>query len=324
MSEEKRDIYFKIYRYNPEVDQHPYYDEIKISVERGITVLRALNYIKDHIESKLSYRFFCQAGICGSCAIRINGVSKLACTTQVWDELKKCKEPDVIVVEPLNNLTPVRDLVIDYNPVVDKLIKYKGWVEPKDAPEGFGKKEFSIAEKDFKVIDPATDCILCAACYSECSIVSSNNEFVSPLVMLKAFRMNRDERDTVTRERLAVLNQDHGMWDCTHCYRCVEACVKNIPIMDAIHGVRNDAFRLGMSHTEGYKHAKVFMTDISDYGRLKEATVPLRTRGMFAMVGQLPFMIKLLLARRTPPILMHKIPGLKKVRALMKRTGKKK
>jgi len=322
MDAEKKDIYFKIFRYNPEVDQESYFDEFKISVEKGITILRAMNYIKDHVDPKLSYRFFCQAGICGSCAMKVNGVAKLACTTQVWDELKKCKTPDVITIEPLGNLGVVRDMVINYNPVVDKLEKFMSWVEPAKKDSAFGEKEFIVAEKDFKIIDAATDCILCASCYSECSILDAHKDFVSPLVMLKAFRMNADTRDTASQKRLNLLTKDHGIWDCTHCYKCVEACVKNIPIMDGIHGLRNSAMNRGMKG-EGYRHADAFRKDIYNVGRLNEPLLLLRTKGIFKVIGMTSFTIKMALKGRLPSLFVKKIPGLKKVRELMRSTSKR-
>lgn len=316
---ETKDLTFKIYRYNPEVDEKPYYDSFKVTLERGTTILRAMNHIKDNLDSKISYRFYCQAGICGSCAIRVNGVSKLACTTQVFDEIKSCKEPDVIIIEPMSNFDIKRDMVVDYNPVVEKLTKYKCWVEPEDAPEGFGNKEFLVAEEDFKVIDPATDCILCGVCYSECSMVTAGRDYVSPLVLLKSYRMTKDTRDSAGQERMNILNQDHGMWDCTHCYRCVESCVKHIPIMDAIQGVRNEAFTRNMKNTEGYRHAKAFYDDIQSKGRLDELKVLIKTKGIFGMVGMMPMGIKMGLKGRTPPVFMKAIPGIEKVRNLFRK-----
>src|SRR3989339_1325780 len=101
--EDKREITFNVLCFNPEVDEKAYFKSYDVVLEKGITVLRALNYIKDHVDPSLTLRFFCQAGICGSCAIRINGVSKLACTTQVWEELEVSKSKDTITVEPLRN-----------------------------------------------------------------------------------------------------------------------------------------------------------------------------------------------------------------------------
>jgi len=317
MSDEKKELYFRIFRFNPDKDQTHYFDEYKVSLEKGTTILRAIHYIKDNMEPKLAYRFYCQAGICGSCAVKVNGVSKLACTTQVWDELENTKEPNIITIEPLSNFKVMRDMIIDYDPVISKLEKYQSWVTPDKTPEEFGKKEYVISEEDFKVIEPATDCILCAACYSECSIMDVNKDFISPLVILKSYRMNNDSRDVETLSRLKLVNKDHGVWDCTHCYRCVEACVKDIPIMDAIHGLRNESFKRNLKNTEGYRHAAAFEQDIKSTGRLNEATIILKTKGLFGAMSMIPFSIKMALKGRVPNLIVKKIPGIKSVRRIL-------
>lgn len=325
--EDKREITFNVLCFNPEVDAKAYFKSYDVVLEKGITVLRALNYIKDHVDPALTLRFFCQAGICGSCAIRINGVSKLACTTQVWEELEVSKAKDTITVEPLRNFEVMRDLVVNIDPMVEKLKKYKSWVVPATKDADLGKKECTVMPEEFEPINPATDCILCAACYSECTInEGSDQKFISPLVMLRAYRMNKDTRDTVGEQRLKVLTEDHGIWDCTHCYRCVQACVKNIPIMDAIQGLREETFVRGMTNSDGARHALAFKDDTMKLGRLNEFTLPLRTLGMFGAVGQIPFAIKMGLKGRVPPLLPHKISTRKQVQTMLEeveRDGKK-
>jgi succinate dehydrogenase / fumarate reductase iron-sulfur subunit len=166
-----------------------------------------------------------------------------------------------------------------------------------------GIKEFLISEEEFLRYDKATDCILCASCVSECSILRANKEYVSPAVLLKSYRMSVDSRDALHEQRLAELVKDHGVWDCTHCYRCQESCVKSIPIMDAIHGIREDAIESrGMKDTSGSKHAEAFMMDIEKKGKLVEATLPIRTNGVvWTLQNLLPMAVKMIMKRRTPP-----------------------
>ncbi|MEI6847149.1 MAG: succinate dehydrogenase/fumarate reductase iron-sulfur subunit [Chlorobiaceae bacterium] len=301
--EPKRDVTFRIFRFNPQVDSKPYFDDYTIQIEKGITVLRALNYIKEHVDASISFRAFCQAGICGSCGMRVNGISMLACTTQVWEILTKSKVEGIIKVEPLRNLPLIKDLIVDMDPLVGKMKHYSNWVDSKMPEAEMGKKEFLISEEEFLKYDKATDCILCASCVSECSILRANKEYVSPAVLLKSYRMNVDTRDSIHDLRLAELVKDHGVWDCTHCYRCQESCVKSIPIMEAIHGIREDALeRRGMQDTSGAKHAEAFMADIEKKGKLVEATLPIRTNGVFwTLQNLLPMAIKMIMKRRTPP-----------------------
>lgn len=316
--EEKRDVTFRVYRFNPQVDSKPYHDDYTIPVERGITVLRSLNYIKEHIDASVSFRAFCQAGICGSCGMRINGISKLACTTQVWDELPKCREANVIRIEPLRNFPLIKDLIVDMDPLVDKMKRYSNWVDSVMPESEMGKKEFLVSEEEFSRYDKATDCILCASCMSECSILRANKEYVSPAVLLKSHRMNVDTRDGKHDVRLSELVKDHGVWDCTHCYRCQETCVKSIPIMEAIHGIREDAIETrGTKDTSGAKHAEAFMSDIEKKGKLVESTLPIRTNGMgWTLQNMLPMAMKMILKRRTPPPppLVKPSKGIKKFR----------
>lgn len=302
-TEGKKDVTFRVFRFNPQVDSKPYFDDYTIPVERGITVLRSLNYIKEHIDGSVSFRAFCQAGICGSCGMRVNGLSQLACTTQVWDVLAKSREPGVIKVEPLRNLPLIKDLIVDMDPLVDKMKHYSNWVDSTMPEAEMGKKEFLISEAEFLRYDKATDCILCASCVSECSILRANKEYVSPAVLLKSYRMSVDSRDSLHEQRLAELVKDHGVWDCTHCYRCQESCVKSIPIMDAIHGIREDAIESrGMKDTSGSKHAEAFMCDIEKKGKLIEATLPIRTNGVvWTLQNLLPMAVKMIMKRRTPP-----------------------
>ncbi|MBC8524487.1 MAG: succinate dehydrogenase/fumarate reductase iron-sulfur subunit [Chlorobium phaeobacteroides] len=302
-TEGMRDITFRINRFNPQVDNKPYFDDYTIPVEKGITVLRALNYIKEHVDATVSFRAFCQAGICGSCGMRINGISKLACTTQVWDELERCKVENVVKVEPLRNMPLIKDLIVDMDPMVDKMKTYSNWVESIMPEEKMGEKEFLIAEEEFQEYDKATDCILCASCMSECSILRANKAYVGPAILLKSHRMNVDSRDGAHNVRITELVKDHGVWDCTHCYRCQETCVKNIPIMDSIHGVREDALLTrGVKDSSGAKHAEAFMEDIAKKGKLIEATLPIRTNGVgWTLKNLLPMAFKMILKRRTPP-----------------------
>ncbi len=302
-TEGKKDVTFRVFRFNPQVDSKPYFDDYTIPVEKGITVLRSLNYIKEHIDGSVSFRAFCQAGICGSCGMRVNGLSQLACTTQVWDVLAKSREPGIIKVEPLRNLPLIKDLIVDMDPLVDKMKHYSNR-DYSTMPEAeMGKNEFMISEAEFLRYDKATDCILCASCVSECSILRANKDYVSPAVLLKSYRMSVDSRDSLHEQRLAELVKDHGVWDCTHCYRCQESCVKSIPIMDAIHGIREDAIESrGMKDTSGSKHAEAFMIDIEKKGKLVEATLPIRTNGViWTLQNLLPMAVKMIMKRRTPP-----------------------
>lgn len=316
--EEEKQIEFRLLCYNPEVDVKPYFKTFSITLKKGVTILRAINYIKDNIDPTITYRHFCQAGICGSCAMRINGISKLSCTTQVWDALESSVEEGVILVEPLNNMEVIRDLVTDIDPMMDKLKKNMCWVEPQIEESQLGIKETKVTPKEFEVIEAATDCILCGACYSECSMCDVNKDYISPLVMLRAYRMNKDSRDKSAEERTKILVKDNGAWDCTHCYKCVEHCVMKIPIMTAIMGVRKEALDRGLVKSEGARHAMAFGDDIYSIGRLHEVTLPIRTLGIKKTIGMVPFALKMASKKRVPPLFPKPTSKQKEVKKMFK------
>ncbi len=236
-------ISFKVFRYNPQADAHPYHDTFEIPVEKGITILRALDYIKQNIDPRMSYRSFCHAGICGSCAMTINGATKLACTTQVWDELKNCVEENLITIDPIKNFTSLKDLVVDMDPLVEKLEKYTGWVESTMPDKELGKTEFRISPEEFKTYDSATDCIFCASCVSDCPLMNYDKDYVSPAIILRAYRMNMDSRDSASEKRVLQIADEHGILDCRQCNRCSFVCVKKIPIVDAINHLKQEAVK---------------------------------------------------------------------------------
>ncbi len=111
--------------------------------------------------------------------------------------LQKAGSLEVIKVEPLRNLPLIKDLIVDMDPLVDKMKHYSNWVDSIMPEAQMGKKEFLISEEEFLRYDKATDCILCASCVSECSILRANKEYVSPAVLLKSYRMNVDSRDSI-------------------------------------------------------------------------------------------------------------------------------
>src|SRR3989339_191865 len=143
--EERRELTFRIQCFNPEVDDKPSWRSYNVELEKGITILRAINHIKDKLDPSLTMRFFCQAGICGSCAVKVNGVSKLACTTQVWDEIPNCNVDGVIEVAPLANFKILRDLVVDIDPMIQKLRNHKTWTVTDIPEEEMGNKEHTVS-----------------------------------------------------------------------------------------------------------------------------------------------------------------------------------
>ena len=139
-------VTLKVYRYNPEVDSQPYYREYEVPTEGIQTLLDALFYIQENLDPTLSFRFFCRAAVCGSCAVKVNGISRLACKTP-FKTLVENSQGRPIVVEPLNFLNTVRDLVVDHEKPFENLKKLQTWCEPKQpVPE----KEYRVPPEGVK------------------------------------------------------------------------------------------------------------------------------------------------------------------------------
>ncbi|MFH1143226.1 MAG: succinate dehydrogenase iron-sulfur subunit [Candidatus Eisenbacteria bacterium] len=210
----------RIFRFNPKVDQGPRYDNFTIEVEPAWTVLDALNAIKWYHDGTLTFRRSCRHGICGSCAMMINGKNELACEKQ----LSTIK--GVVVVEPLKEFAVLRDLMVDQDPFFEKLRLVKPWLINHAAPPTDKERLQSPAER--RVLDGTWECILCGACTSACPAFWDNDRFLGPAALLKAFRYVGDTRDEGLDERAEVLDSKIGVWRCHSIFNCVEACPKEL------------------------------------------------------------------------------------------------
>ena len=212
---------FKIYRFDPASEEGPHFQEYNLEPNKGDTVLDALNEIKAHQDGTLVYRRSCRSGICGSCAMKINGLNKLACETQV-EGLKK----SVIYVEPLPGFKPIRDLAVDLEPFYEHLHRILPYlINPEPPPTD---KERLQSAEEFRKIEIATSCILCASCTSSCPSFWADKTYVGPAALVKAFRYTYDTRDEGLDNRLGVLDNKHGLWRCHTIMNCNDACPKHI------------------------------------------------------------------------------------------------
>ncbi len=193
-----------IKRFNKEIDAQAKIEEFEI--KESITLLEAFEEIKVKLDSTLSYRCACKSGVCGSCAVRVNGVEKLACKTSI-------NENDFI--EALKNSKVIKDLVVDLSHE-KKLLKNSHAFLHK-------KSDFKIEKKDEKVIDTQSNCILCQSCYSSCPIYEVNNEFLGPYALTRALRYVDDKKEAQSIKILENI-QSNGIWDCTLCGNCTFVC----------------------------------------------------------------------------------------------------
>lgn len=219
-------VTFKIFRFDPEADKAPHYQEFKLDVPPTFRILDALHEIKWKHDGTLTFRRACAHGVCGSDAMLINGKNQLACQTLVQD-LKTNR----ITVEPMKKYQVIKDLVVDMQSFFDNMNRIKPYFVPGEPPPA---RERLQNNNDRDAIDEATKCIMCGACTSSCPSFWADPKFLGPASLLKAFRFVFDTRDAAADERLDIVNDSHGVWRCHTIFNCVEACPKEINITDAL------------------------------------------------------------------------------------------
>lgn len=217
---------FKVFRFNPETDEKPTYKTYTVDCEDWWTVLDALNEIKWFHDGTLTYRRSCRHGICGSCGMMINGLNDLACEKQV-KELPK----DPITVDPLPGFEIYKDLATNMEPFYAALKRVKPWLINNDPVPG---RERQQSPEEFKLMGDSIACILCACCTSSCPSYWSDEQYLGPAALLKAYRYAFDTRDHGLDERMDALDNKHGLWRCHKITNCYTACPKNLNPTEAI------------------------------------------------------------------------------------------
>lgn len=309
---------FRIKRYNPEKQPEPYYEEFELEVTSGSTLLDCMNEIKWTQDGSFSYRMSCRSAICGSCAVKANGHAVLACQRQAEDLLDKNGQ---ICLEPLGNMKPIKDLVVDFQPFWDKVDKVKPYLQTREKPP---EKERTQLPEEFKLIDAASTCIMCGACYSDCNVLEVDDNFLGPAALAKAQRFVCDSRDDKTLERVKELSKPGGIWDCTHCGECVERCPKPARPFDRIKEIMTVALDHKVNNNIGARHALSFTKSIKHSGRLNESQLPIESIGYFNIKGildLLPIGLRMLLKGKIPPIIHRPIEDAQDVKRIFKELG---
>ncbi len=243
---EKKEITFRILKYSPE-EGKPRWSEYTLEVVKGTTLLQALYEVKERYDPTLSFRASCRMGVCGSCAMKVNGKHVLACQTQV---LKL--GADTLNVEPLSNYSVVKDLVPDLSPLFEKHSKVKPYILRYSDPDEFNNPtgEYLQTPKQLEDYLQFSYCIKCGACVSACPVVSGNEDFLGPQALTQAYRYavdNRDEGYIVDRE--VVSDMVSGVLRCHFVGACSEACPKGVDPGMALQLLKREIFL----HTFGLK-----------------------------------------------------------------------
>lgn len=226
---------FSIFRYNPDKSSRPKMQTFEVDINNcGPMVLDVLIKIKNEIDSSLSFRRSCREGICGSCAMNINGKNGLACLTEVDKNLEQTTE-----IHPLPNLYVIKDLVPDLTHFYNQYKSIDPWLKRKNKKEK-GQKEFLQSIEDRKKLDGLYECILCASCSTSCPSYWWNPEYyLGPATLMQAYRWIVDSRDEYTDERLMEVNDTMKLYRCHGIMNCTMCCPKGLDPSKAISEMKN-------------------------------------------------------------------------------------
>jgi succinate dehydrogenase / fumarate reductase iron-sulfur subunit len=313
---------FLIRRFNPETDSHPRTQDCHLDVGRGTTVLDALIRIKNEQDGSLALRYSCRSAICGSCAMDINGSEKLACRTSVRREWE---QHGTVAVAPLRNLPVIKDLVVDMSSFWGKILDVTPWLSATSQEPA--RREHALPQ-DGLAFHNVDACIMCGACVAACTVHEVSQGFAGPAALAKAARFMADPREPANakRHRLTMLEQEHGIWDCTRCNFCVEVCPKDVQPMEAIIRLRRAAIETGPASTGGARHITGFTELIRRHGRLNEALMPLKIVGfnLPRLLRVLPLGLAMLCKGKMPNPFASAIPGIAQIRAIFAAASRKK
>jgi fumarate reductase iron-sulfur subunit len=247
------DLFFTIYRYNQFMSN----TVLKVTVWRGAqegefveylvprnpnqTVLDVVTYIQRKLDPTLSYRFACRVGMCGSCAMTVDGVARWTCRTHVSQIVKG----DSLEIAPLNNLPVIKDLATDMREFFNKWKGAVGFFKgDKSRYDDFVKVEPQSTER--KLADAGIECIGCAVCYASCEVVASRPNYLGPAALNRAWTLANDVRDIQQLDRLRAVAGDEGCHACHSHGSCTEGCPKKLEPTAGISGLKKLVARAAM------------------------------------------------------------------------------
>ncbi len=273
---ETKKVKFQVFRFNSDEDYLPYYDEYDMEVTSEEVVLDILNRIKWDHDGSFSYRRSCRHGICGACAIKVNGRSTLACKERMFDMIELFGSE--LTLEPLSIKRAVKDMIIDKGDFWEKHNAITPYLVD-EIDENPQSENIVTPENEHKLLDSDL-CIQCGACHYACPVVEINEEYFGPAAFVAAYRFSADVRDH-DDERLKTVNEmGQGVWDCVKCFECKEVCPKEIDPIEKITKLHNMAFQEGIAENNvAVRHAVGFKKSIEKRGVLDEGGLVLYSEG---------------------------------------------
>ncbi len=310
-------ITFKVFRFNSETDYLPYHQEVVMDVTSEEVVLDILNRIKWEVDGSFSYRRSCRHGICGACAIKVNGKGVLACKERMNDLIDLFGTE--LTLDPLSTKRVIKDMIID---------KEDFWVKHEDV-EPYLISDVEEHPEDEHIVTPVEAdalldsdlCIQCGLCHYACPVVEINDDFLGPAAFAKAYRFNVDVRDQGIDERISIINAPaQGVWDCVKCFECAEVCPKDVNPIEKITKLHNQVFeRNDAINNVATRHAVGFAHSIKKHGLLDEGELVRYSEGNIGVMKHVPIAIKMWKKGKiVMPWNMPKSDKLDEIKALVK------
>jgi fumarate reductase iron-sulfur subunit len=222
-------------------DEQGEYQTFEVPRLDSQTVLDVVSYIQRHMDPTLAYRFACRVGMCGSCAMTVNGVARWTCRTYV----SKVAKGGALELAPLAHLPVVRDLVTDMSEFFDKWARARGQFHPTATREDpFARVRPDSPER--RNADAGIECIGCGVCYASCDVVQWRPDYLGPAALNRAWTLINDERDGARNERLRAVGDDAGCLACHTHVSCTERCPKHISPTAGIAGLKRAVMKAAL------------------------------------------------------------------------------
>ncbi|MDF1875095.1 succinate dehydrogenase iron-sulfur subunit [Sulfurimonas sp. SAG-AH-194-I05] len=291
-------VTFKVFRFNADEDYLPYYENYEMEVTSEEVVLDILNRIKWDHDGSFSYRRSCRHGICGTCAIKVNGKSTLACKESMNGLVALFGNE--LTLEPLSIKRAIKDMIIDKGDFWEKHEAVTPYLvtDVNEAPT----HENLVSPAEANTLDEADLCIQCGACHYACPVVAINEDFFGPAAFAAAYRFEADVRDEDGTDRISAMNESaQGVWDCVKCFECQEACPKEINPIEKIGKLHNMIFQKDVAVSNvATRHAVGFHHSIKRFGVLDEGGLVLYSE-MAGIVKHIPVAARMFVKGKIVP-----------------------
>ena len=282
-------VNFNVFRFNADEDYLPYYEDYSMDVTSEEVVLDILNRIKWDHDGSFSYRRSCRHGICGTCAIKVNGRVTLACKESMTDMIEVFGNE--LTIEPLSKKRAIKDLIIDKADFWEKHEQVTPYLDTEidETPTA----ENIVTPAQAETLDEADLCIQCGACHYACPVVEISDEFMGPAAFAAAYRFEADIRDGNESRLTDVNKMGSGVWDCVKCFECADACPKEINPIEKIGKLHNMLFQSGKAESNiATRHAVGFERSIKRNGVLDEGSLVLYSE-LAGIVKHVPVALKM-------------------------------